>query len=174
MRITNWKTHVKFIGAIIAAVVIVFYASGQFDAPAPAQPIAATKRPILIQEASWGLNCAKETEERIANLKQHASSATGEVYDNLSKEIESLKPIPTRNNALELVKGLCAGQSPCTLDFSEESIPYEPNDFCSQELSISYLCHSYDVLRDAKMSPDDEPLVLDCSEASINPEKKSE
>lgn len=170
MKIPNWKTHAKFIGAIIIAVLAVFYFGGYFNPQQAQTQLAKSPYSIRIQEASWGLNCAEESASLLQDLKKRASSATGEVYDNIVKEMEALQPLPARNNALELLKNHCDGGSSCNISLAEGGLPLSRNEFCYYELTFSYLCSSFDALRDGKISHSETDLLIDCA-APIEAEK---
>lgn len=158
----NLKFHLMAVGGIVLGVLLAFYFSGQFDASRNAADVVTiSPYRILIQEASWGENCTSEIHQKLSEFKANQRSLQGDAYKEMQQKIDDIGELPSRNNAYDLVSRLCGGMESCHLSFSEDSIPYKSTFYCRYKLNISFMCHKYDIIRDASMEFG-QSLNIDC------------
>lgn len=131
------QTKIHLISLVVAVVLIglmYFLLLASPKTEAPLKEKEDSQYSILIESATYGMNCQKFIEH---NNGIRARSTPPR---------EQLAPI-TQNNVLRIISRHCSTQRACEIYVSPQVIGIDPAPNCAKNLAISYRCFSFDNAR---------------------------
>lgn len=109
-------------------------------------PVIGSKYTIMIERASWGLNCRTSTDKSVGGNYVQSNNNDTEIKEN---------------NVLYRVSQLCNGKSKCDILIDPAVLGNDPFPNCGYKaLQVEYRCFSIDRLRNSTVSGG--ILTIDC------------